>query len=335
MAILVTGAAGFIGFHLAERLLARGETVIGLDNLNDYYEVGLKEARLARLQAWPGFTFHRLDLADRAGMERLFRKQAIERVVHLAAQAGVRYSLTHPHAYAESNLTGFLHVLEGCRSRSVAHLVYASSSSVYGSNTAMPFRAEASADHPLALYGATKKANEAMAHAYSHLYGIPTTGLRFFTVYGPWGRPDMALFSFTRAILAGESIPVFNHGQHKRDFTYIDDVVEGIVRVLDRPARPDPAFDPARPDPSASSAPYRLYNIGNGQPVDLITYIRTLEAALGRAARLDLQPMQAGDVPDTWADCTPLQRDTGYKPSTPVSEGIARFVAWYRDYYRV
>ena len=335
MAILVTGAAGFIGFHLTERLLARGETVIGLDNLNDYYEVALKEARLARLQAQAGFAFHRLDLADRAGMERLFGDESIDRVVQLAAQAGVRYSLTHPHAYAESNLTGFLHVLEGCRSRSVAHLVYASSSSVYGGNTAMPFRAEASADHPLALYGATKKANEAMAHAYSHLYGIPTTGLRFFTVYGPWGRPDMALFSFTRAILAGEPIPVFNHGHHKRDFTYVDDVVEGIVRVLDRPARPDPAFDPARPDPSASSAPYRLYNIGNGQPVDLITYIRTLEAALGRAARLDLQPMQPGDVPDTWADCTPLQRDTGYKPSTPVSEGIARFVAWYRDYYQV
>ena len=335
MAILVTGAAGFIGFHLAERLLARGETVIGLDNLNDYYEVGLKEARLARLQARAGFAFQKIDLADPAGMERLFREQAIERVVHLAAQAGVRHSLTHPHAYAESNLTGFLHVLEGCRSRSVAHLVYASSSSVYGGNTAMPFRAEASADHPLALYGATKKANEAMAHAYSHLYGIPTTGLRFFTVYGPWGRPDMALFSFTRAILAGEPIPVFNHGHHKRDFTYIDDVVEGIVRVLDRPARPDPAFDPARPDPSASSAPYRLYNTGNGQPVDLISYIRTLEAALGRAARLDLQPMQPGDVPDTWADCTPLQRDTGYKPSTPVTEGISRFVAWYRDYYRV
>ena len=335
MAILVTGAAGFIGFHLAERLLARGETVIGLDNLNDYYEVGLKEARLARLQARPAFAFHRLDLADRAGMERLFREQAIERVVHLAAQAGVRYSLTHPHAYAESNLTGFLHVLEGGRARRVTHLVYASSSSVYGGNTAMPFRAEAPADHPLALYGATKKANEAMAHAYSHLYGIPTTGLRFFTVYGPWGRPDMALFSFTRAILAGEPIPVFNHGHHKRDFTYVDDVVEGIVRVLDRPARPDPAFDPARPDPAASSAPYRLYNIGNGQPVDLITYIRTLETALGRPARLDLQPMQPGDVPDTWADCTPLQRDTGYKPSTPVSEGIARFVAWYRDYYQV
>ena len=335
MAILVTGAAGFIGFHLTERLLARGATVIGLDNLNDYYEVGLKEARLARLQAQAGFAFHRLDLADRAGMERLFGDESIDRVVHLAAQAGVRYSLTHPHAYAESNLTGFLHVLEGCRSRSVAHLVYASSSSVYGGNTAMPFRAEVSADHPLALYGATKKANEAMAHAYSHLYGIPTTGLRFFTVYGPWGRPDMALFSFTRAILAGEPIPVFNHGHHKRDFTYVDDVVEGIVRVLDRPAGPDPTFDPARPDPSASSAPYRLYNIGNGQPVDLITYIRTLEAALGRAARLDLQPMQPGDVPDTWADCTPLQCDTGYKPSTPVSEGIARFVAWYRDYYQV
>jgi len=335
MAILVTGAAGFIGFHLTERLLARGETVIGLDNLNDYYEVALKEARLARLQAQAGFAFHRLDLADRAGMERLFGDESIDRVVHLAAQAGVRYSLTHPHAYAESNLTGFLHVLEGCRARGVAHLVYASSSSVYGGNTAMPFRAEVSADHPLALYGATKKANEAMAHAYSHLYGIPTTGLRFFTVYGPWGRPDMALFSFTRAILAGEPIPVFNHGHHKRDFTYVDDVVEGIVRVLDRPARPDPAFDPARPDPAASSAPYRLYNIGNGQPVDLITYIRTLETALGRPARLDLQPMQPGDVPDTWADCTPLQRDTGYKPSTPVSEGIARFVAWYRNYYQV
>ncbi len=335
MAILVTGAAGFIGFHLAERLLARGETVIGLDNLNDYYEVGLKEARLARLQARPGFAFHRLDLADRAGMERLFRESAIERVVHLAAQAGVRYSLTHPHAYAESNLTGFLHILEGCRARRVTHLVYASSSSVYGGNTAMPFRAEAPADHPLALYGATKKANEVMAHAYSHLYGIPTTGLRFFTVYGPWGRPDMALFSFTRAILAGEPIPVFNHGHHKRDFTYVDDVVEGIVRVLDRPARPDAAFDPAHPDPAAGSAPYRLYNIGNGQPVDLITYIRTLEAALGRPAQLDLQPMQPGDVPDTWADCTPLQRDTGYRPSTPVTEGIARFVAWYRDYYRV
>jgi UDP-glucuronate 4-epimerase len=335
MAILVTGAAGFIGFHLAERLLARGETVIGLDNVNDYYEVSLKEARLAQLRERPGFTFHRLDLADRAGMEALFRDESIDRVVHLAAQAGVRYSLTHPHAYAESNLTGFLHILEGCRVRGVVHLVYASSSSVYGSNTAMPFRAEAAADHPLALYGATKKANEVMAHAYSHLYGIPTTGLRFFTVYGPWGRPDMALFSFTRAILAGEAIPVFNHGHHKRDFTYIDDVVEGIVRVLDRPAQSDTAFDPARPNPAASSAPYRLYNIGNGQPVDLITYIRTLEAALGRSARLDLQPMQPGDVPDTWADCTPLQRDTGYKPSTPVSEGITRFVAWYRAYYGV
>ncbi len=335
MAVLVTGAAGFIGYHLAERLLERGEQVIGLDNLNDYYEVALKEARLARLLERPGFTFHRLDLADRSGMEALFRDQPIDRVVNLAAQAGVRYSLTHPHTYADSNLTGFLHILEGCRSRAVGHLVYASSSSVYGANTAMPFRAEEPADHPLALYGATKKANEVMAHAYSHLYGIPTTGLRFFTVYGPWGRPDMALFSFTRAILAGEPIPVFNYGRHKRDFTYVDDVVEGVIRVLDRPARPDPNFDAAQPDPSASTAPYRLYNIGNGQPVDLIAYIRTLEAALGRPARLDLQPMQPGDVPDTWADCTPLERDTGYRPSTPVAEGIARFVAWYRAYYHV
>jgi UDP-glucuronate 4-epimerase len=335
MAVLVTGAAGFIGYHLAERLLERGEQVIGLDNLNDYYEVALKEARLARLLERSGFTFHRLDLADRSGMEALFRDQPIDRVVNLAAQAGVRYSLTHPHAYADSNLTGFLHILEGCRSRAVGHLVYASSSSVYGANTHMPFRAEEPADHPLALYGATKKANEVMAHAYSHLYGIPTTGLRFFTVYGPWGRPDMALFSFTRAILAGEPIPVFNYGHHKRDFTYVDDVVEGVIRVLDRPARPDPRFDTAQPDPSASTAPYRLYNIGNGQPVDLIAYIRTLEAALGRPARLDLQPMQPGDVPDTWADCIPLERDTGYRPSTPVAEGIARFVAWYRAYYHV
>ncbi|MGB5234540.1 MAG: NAD-dependent epimerase [Candidatus Macondimonas sp.] len=335
MTVLVTGAAGFIGYHLAERLLERGEQVIGLDNLNDYYEVALKEARLARLLERPGFTFHRLDLADRSGMEMLFRDQPIDRVVNLAAQAGVRYSLTHPHAYADSNLTGFLHILEGCRSRAVSHLVYASSSSVYGANTRMPFRAEEPADHPLALYGATKKANEVMAHAYSHLYGIPTTGLRFFTVYGPWGRPDMALFGFTRAILAGEPIPVFNYGHHKRDFTYVDDVVEGVIRVLDRPARPDPSFDAAQPDPSASTAPYRIYNIGNGQPVDLIAYIRTLEAALGRPARLDLQPMQPGDVPDTWADCTPLERDTGYRPSTPVAEGIARFVTWYRAYYHV
>ena len=336
MAILVTGAAGFIGFHLTERLLARGETVIGLDNLNDYYEVALKEARLARLQAQAGFAFHRLDLADRAGMERLFGDESIDRVVHLAAQAGVRYSLTHPHAYAESNLTGFLHVLEGCRSRSVAHLVYASSSSVYGGNTAMPFRAEASADHPLALYGATKKANEAMAHAYSHLYAIPTTGLRFFTVYGPWGRPDMALFSFTRAILAGEPIPVFNHGHHKRSFTYVDDIVEGVVRTLDRVPGKDADWSGAAPDPATSGvAPYRLYNIGNERPVELLRYIEVLEQCLGRKAQMELLPLQPGDVPDTEADVSDLIANVGYRPVVDVEEGVANFVRWYRDYYRV
>ena len=335
MAIMVTGAAGFIGFHLAERLLARGETVIGLDNLNDYYEVGLKEARLARLRAQPGFAFHRLDLADRAGMERLFRESAIERVVHLAAQAGVRYSLTHPHAYAESNLTGFLHILEGCRARRVTHLVYASSSSVYGGNTAMPFRAEASADHPLALYGATKKANEAMAHAYSHLYGIPCTGLRFFTVYGPWGRPDMALHLFTTAIVRGEPIKVFNQGHMRRDFTYIDDIVEGVVRLLPLAPGPDPSFDPAAPDAATSSAPWRIYNIGNNHTVELNDFIATLEDALGMKARKEMLPMQPGDVQATWADINDLSALTGFSPATPLREGIARFVEWYKEYYKV
>ena len=334
MRVLVTGAAGFIGFHVAARLLARGDAVIGLDNLNAYYDVGLKHARLARLSREAGFSFHKLDLTDRAGMADLFRRQRPERVIHLAAQAGVRHSLTDPHAYVESNLVGFLNVVEGCRATRIAHLVYASSSSVYGANTTLPFSVHHNVDHPVSLYAASKKANELMAHTYSHLYGLPTTGLRFFTVYGPWGRPDMAPFVFTRAILAGEPIAVFNNGRMRRDFTYIDDIVEGVVRVLDSVARPNPDWSGQTPDPGSSAAPYRLYNIGNTQPVELLDFIAVLEECLGRPAKKDFQPLQAGDVPETCADVDDLVQAVGFRPSTPLREGIARFVEWYRAYYR-
>ncbi len=335
MKILLTGVAGFIGYHVAERLLARGDEVVGLDNLNAYYDVRLKEARLARLTGRPGFSFHRLDLADRAGIEDLFAQTRPRRVVHLAAQAGVRYSLQNPHAYVESNLVGFLHVLEGCRHHGVEHLVYASSSSVYGANTRMPFSVHHNVDHPLSLYAASKKANELMAHTYSHLYGLPTTGLRFFTVYGPWGRPDMALFLFTRAILEGRPIDVFNEGRMRRDFTYIDDIVEGVVRVADRVPAGNPAWSGDAPDPGTSRAPYRIYNIGNHAPVELLHLIGLLEAALGRKAEKRLLPMQPGDVPATYADVDDLVRDVGFQPATPIEEGVRRFVAWYRDFYRV
>jgi UDP-glucuronate 4-epimerase len=334
MRILVTGAAGFIGYHVAERLLARGDAVIGLDNLNPYYDPKLKQARLARLESRRGFSFERIDLADRAAMEALFAGAGIDRVVHLGAQAGVRYSVENPHAYAASNLTGTLHVLEGCRHHGVEHLVFASTSSVYGANTKMPFSVHDSVDHPLSFYAATKKANELMAHTYATLYRLPVTGLRFFTVYGPWGRPDMALFQFTRNILAGKPIDVFNYGNHRRDFTYVDDIVGGVVAALDHVAKPDPAWDSNRPDPATSGAPYRLYNIGNNRPVELLRYIEVLENCLGRKAEKNLMPMQVGDVPDTWADAEDLVRDVGYRPSTPVEEGVAKFVAWYLDYYR-
>jgi UDP-glucuronate 4-epimerase len=332
-AILVTGAAGFIGFHLAMRLLERGDAVVGLDNLNPYYDPALKASRLELLRAHPAFTFERLDLTDRAAMERLFATGAFRRVAHLAAQAGVRYSLEAPHTYVESNVTGFLNVLEGCRHHPVEHLVFASTSSVYGANTLMPFSVHHNVDHPVSLYAATKKANELMAHTYSHLYGVPATGLRFFTVYGPWGRPDMALFKFTRAILAGEPIEIYNHGRMRRDFTYVDDIVEGVVRVLDRPAAPDPAWNGDHPDPGTAGAPYRLYNIGNNQPVELMEMIELLERALGRSAEKRFLPMQPGDVPATYADVDDLARDIGFQPATPLAEGIERFVAWYREYY--
>ncbi|MFV0298505.1 MAG: NAD-dependent epimerase [Hyphomicrobiaceae bacterium] len=335
MRILVTGAAGFIGFHTAKVLLARGDEVVGLDNVNDYYDVRLKQARVAQLAPLPGFRFEKVDLADREGMARVFAEFRPERVVHLAAQAGVRYAATNPHAYADSNLTGFLNILEGCRHGQVQHLVYASSSSVYGANTAMPFSTSQSVDHPVSLYAASKKANELMAHSYSHLYRIPTTGLRFFTVYGPWGRPDMALFLFSDRILKGQPIDVFNNGRHSRDFTYIDDIVEGVVRTLDRVAAPDPAWSGKTPDPATSSAPYRIYNIGNNQPVELLHMIACLEKALGRTAEKRMLPMQPGDVPDTYADIDALARDTGFKPSTPIEIGIERFVSWYRSYYNV
>ena len=334
MKILVTGAAGFIGMHTALVLLARGDEVVGLDNLNDYYDVRLKEARLARLQALPGFRFVRGDVADRELLPRLFARERFDRVVHLAAQAGVRYSLENPHAYVDSNLVGFMNVLEGCRHNQVEHLVYASSSSVYGGNTRMPFSEHDTVDHPISLYAATKKANELMAHTYSHLYGLPTTGLRFFTVYGPWGRPDMALFLFTKAMLEGRAIDVFNHGRMRRDFTYVDDIVEGVVRVLDRPASADPAFDSNDPDPATSNAPYRVFNIGNHQPVELMDYIGALEKALGRTAEKNYPPMQDGDVPATYADTEALIAATGFGPATPVTEGVGRFVAWYREYYQ-
>jgi UDP-glucuronate 4-epimerase len=335
MRILVTGAAGFIGSALSERLLARGDEVLGYDNLNSYYDPKLKEARLARLTPKAGFSFVRASLEDRPAMERAFADFKPERVVNLAAQAGVRYSIENPHAYVESNLVGFMNILEACRHGGVKHLVYASSSSVYGANRKLPFSVHDPVDHPVSLYAATKKANELMAHTYSHLYRLPTTGLRFFTVYGPWGRPDMALFLFTRKILAGEPIEVFNHGKHTRDFTYIDDIVEGVIRTLDHVAAPDPDFDPLDPSSSSSTAPYRLYNIGNNQPVELARYIEVLEQCLGRRAEKILLPLQPGDVPDTYADVEELTRDTGYKPATPVEVGIARFVEWYRAFYAV
>ncbi|WP_396222096.1 NAD-dependent epimerase [Gemmatimonas sp.] len=331
--ILVTGAAGFIGFHTSERLLARGDTVVGLDNVNDYYDPTLKEARLARLRGQPGFTFVKMDLGDRAGIERLFATERFDKVINLAAQAGVRYSLTNPHTYIDSNLVGFLHILEGCRHHGVQHLTYASSSSVYGANTAMPFSVHQNVDHPLSLYAATKKANELMAHTYSHLYGLPTTGLRFFTVYGPWGRPDMALFLFTKAILEGRPIDVFNHGQMRRDFTYIDDIVEGVIRTSDHTAPPNAAWDSDCPDPATSKAPYRIYNIGNNNPVALMHLIGTLEQALGRTAVKNMLPMQLGDVPATYADVQALEQDVGFAPKTSIETGVARFVEWYRAYY--
>lgn len=333
--VLVTGAAGFIGFHLTKRLLDRGNRVIGLDNLNDYYDVRLKEARLAQLLPHQQFQFAKLDLSDRSGMAALFERQPISRVVHLAAQAGVRYSLVNPHAYTTSNVDGFLNILEGCRHHKTEHLVYASTSSVYGGHTHMPFSVHDNVDHPVSLYAATKKANELMAHCYAHLYRFPITGLRFFTVYGPWGRPDMALFLFTKAILEGKPIDVFNHGNMQRDFTYVDDIVEGVVRVLDRPAKPDPQWSSDSPDPGGSSAPYRLYNIGNHQPVELLRFIEVLEQTLGRKADKNFLPLQAGDVPATYADVADLMRDTGFKPATPIETGIARFVEWYRGYYKV
>ena len=335
MKVLVTGAAGFIGYHVSAGLLARGDTVVGLDNLNPYYDVRLKRARVERLTPTPRFEFLHLDLADRAGMEAMFARTRPERVVHLGAQAGVRHSFRDPHAYVHSNLVGFLHVLEGCQKTGVQHLVYASSSSVYGANPKPPFSVYDNVDHPISLYAATKKANELMAHTYSHGYGLPTTGVRFFTVYGPWGRPDMALFLFTKAILAGEPITVFNHGDMQRDFTYIDDAVEAVARVLDRIPKPTPDLSGLPPDPSRSSAPYRVYNIGNHRPVGLLPFIEVLEQTLDRTADKQLVPMQPGDVPATCADVTDLMHDVGYAPATPIEEGIPRFVEWYRVYYRV
>jgi UDP-glucuronate 4-epimerase len=331
--ILVTGAAGFIGYHVAERLLARGECVGGVDNLNDYYDVSLKEARLHRLRRHADFRFVRAELADRAAVQGLFEGFAIDRVVHLAAQAGVRYSLTNPHAYLDSNLTGFLNVLEGCRHARVRHLVYASSSSVYGANTRLPFSVHDSVDHPVSLYAATKKANELMAHSYAHLYGLPCTGLRFFTVYGPWGRPDMAMYLFTKAIREGRPVRVFNEGRMSRDFTYVDDIVTGVVRVLDRVPQPDPSWNGLAPDPGTSSAPWRVYNIGNRQSVPLLYLIELLEKELGRKATLELCPMQAGDVRDTRADVADLTRDVDFQAETPIEVGVARYVAWFREYY--
>jgi UDP-glucuronate 4-epimerase len=335
MRILVTGTAGFIGNYVAARLLDRGDEVVGLDNVNPYYDVGLKEDRLAYLTQRPGFTEARVDLADRDAVATVFEAHRFDRVIHLAAQAGVRYSLENPHAYVDSNLVGFTNILEGCRHAGVDHLVYASSSSVYGANTRMPFSVHHNVDHPVSLYAATKKANELMAHTYCHLYGIPMTGLRFFTVYGPWGRPDMALFLFTRAILAGEPISVYNNGRMQRDFTYIDDIVEGVVRVADRRPEADPEWSGDAPDPGTSYLPYRLYNIGNHSPVELGTFIETLEAALGRTADKRMMPLQPGDVPATYADVDDLQRDVGFAPATPLRDGIARFVQWYRGYYGV
>ncbi len=335
MKILITGTAGFIGSTLALKLLARGDEVIGIDNVNDYYDVTLKEARLERVKAHAGFTEVRGSLEDRDLIEATFKKHQPQRVVNLAAQAGVRYSLENPHAYIDANVIGFTNILENCRHTGVEHLVYASTSSVYGNHTNMPFSVHESVDHPVSLYAATKKANELMAHTYSHLFNLPTTGLRFFTVYGPWGRPDMALFLFTKNILAGKPIDVFNYGKHKRDFTFVDDIVEGVMRTLDNPATPNSEWNSDSPDPATSSAPYRIYNIGNNQPIDLEHYISTLESCLNRTAEKNLMPLQAGDVPDTYADVSDLVRDVNYKPDTTVEEGIGKFVDWYLDYYKV
>jgi len=333
--ILVTGAAGFIGYHTSKLLLARGDEVVGLDNLNEYYDVTLKHARLAGLKAHERFKFVKLDLADRDGMAKLFAAEKFERVIHLGAQAGVRYSIEAPFAYIDSNVQGTMTVLEGCRHNGVGHLVFASTSSVYGANTKMPFSVHQNVDHPLSLYAATKKGNELMAHTYATLYGLPVTGLRFFTVYGPFGRPDMALFLFTKAILAGKPIDVFNYGNHRRDFTYVDDIVQGVVHAMDHVAKPNAAWSSNAPDPATSRAPYRIYNIGNQRPVELMRYIEVLEECLGRTAEKNLLPLQLGDVPDTWADVEDLVADVGYRPSTPVETGVRRFVDWYLDYYKV
>ncbi len=335
MKIMVTGTAGFIGSHVAIRLLERGDEVIGVDNLSDYYDVNLKKARLARFDEHPGYTHVSADLSDREAIELAFARHRTQRVVNLAAQAGVRYAAENPHIYVSTNVTGFLHVIEGCRHHDVEHLVFASTSSVYGADTRMPFSEHQPTEHPLTLYAASKKANEMMAHSYAHLYGLPCTGLRFFTVYGPWGRPDMALFLFTRAILAGEPIKVFNHGHHKRSFTYIDDIAEGVIRALDDVPSGNPAWDGKAPDPASSVAPYRLFNIGNEQPVELLRYIEVLERCLGRKARMEMLPLQAGDVPDTEADMSALAAAVGYSPKVPVEEGVANFVRWYKDYYGV
>lgn len=335
MKVLVTGAAGFIGSALSLRLLERGDIVIGIDNHNDYYDPAIKEARLARHAKHPNYTHLRIDIGGRNAMEECFIAHKPHRVVNLAAQAGVRYSIENPLAYIDSNIVGFAHILEGCRHNGVEHLVYASSSSVYGANTTMPFSVHHNVDHPLSLYAASKKSNELLAHTYSHLYNLPTTGLRFFTVYGPWGRPDMALFKFTQAILAGEKIPVFNYGRHRRDFTYVDDIVEGIIRVLDQPAQPNPTWSGAEPDPGTSMAPWRVYNIGNNRPVELMDYIGSIETALGKKAEMEMLPLQPGDVPDTYADVADLVEQFDYKPATPVVQGVANFIAWYRDYFKV
>jgi UDP-glucuronate 4-epimerase len=335
MKILVTGAAGFIGFHTAGALLRRGDEVVGVDNMNSYYDPTLKAARLEILKQQPNFRFLKADISDRAAIETIFQEERFQRVVHLAAQAGVRHSIENPHAYIDSNIVGFLHVIEGCRRTDVEHLVYASTSSVYGANTNMPFSVDQSVDHPLTLYAATKRANELMAHSYSNLYGLPTTGLRFFTVYGPWGRPDMALFLFTKSILEDKPIDVFNFGRHKRDFTYVGDIVRGVVATLDSVAKPNSAWDSKNPDPSSSASPFRIYNIGNEHPVELLEYISVLEKCLKKTAKKNFLPMQLGDVSNSWANVAALARDVGYKPSTPVTEGIAKFVDWYLAYYKV